>query len=99
MKDIFENLNRVFENRVRLAVMSILLVHERIDFNSLKETLRLTDGNLASHITVLEKNNYLKVTKKFVAKKSVTTYSATTGGKRAFSEHLNALEQLIKKTQ
>jgi hypothetical protein len=48
---------------------------------------------------VLEKNNYVKVNKKFVVKKTFTSYSATAAGKRAFSEHLNALEQLIKKTQ
>jgi DNA-binding MarR family transcriptional regulator len=98
MKDIITNINKLFESRVRLGVMSVLLVNERVDFNSLKEMLNVTDGNLASHITVLEKNKYIKVNKKFIGKKTNTTYSVTEAGKKAFTEHLDALEQLIKKT-
>ncbi len=99
MKEILESLNKVFENRIRLAVMSILAVNDAIDFNSLKQTLDLTDGNLASHIAVLEKHDYVSVSKKFVGRKTLTTYSATAAGKRSFNEHLDALEQLIRKTQ
>ena len=99
MKEILEHLNQVFENRIRLAIMSVLLVNEAMDFNSLKRTLDLTDGNLASHIATLEKSKYVSVTKQFVGKKPLTTYAATSIGKRAFSEHLDALEQLIQKTQ
>ena len=98
MKDIITNINKLFESRVRLGVMSILLMNEKADFNSLKEMLNVTDGNLASHITVLEKNNYIKVNKKFIGKKTNTSYSATEAGKKAFTEHLDALENLIKKT-
>ena len=98
MKDIITNINKLFESRVRLGVMSILLMNEKADFNSLKEMLNVTDGNLASHITVLEKNNYIKVNKKFIGKKTNTSYSATEAGKKAFTQHLDALENLIKKT-
>lgn len=98
MKDILENMNKIFESRIRLGVMSILAVNEDIDFNSLKEMLDITDGNLASHITVLEKNKYIKVKKSFIGKKPNTSYSVTALGRRAFSEHLDALEQLIKTT-
>ena len=79
--------------------MSVLVVNDSMDFNSLKQTLDLTDGNLASHIAMLERNRYITVSKKFVGKKPLTTYSATATGKRAFSYHLDALEELIKKTQ
>ena len=99
MKEIIENLNKIFENRIRLAVMSILVVNDAMDFNSLKQTLDLTDGNLASHIAVLEKHSYVSVSKKFVGRKPLTTYSATAEGKRSFTEHLDALEQLIRTTQ
>ena len=96
MKDILLNLNKAFENRVRLAVMSLLMVNESLEFNKLKQTLELTDGNLASHIGMLEKNRYITVKKKFVGKKPLTTYSATVSGKKAFAEHLDALEALIQ---
>src|SRR5688572_26459406 len=96
MKDFIARLNKAFENRIRLGIMSILLVNDEVDFNSLKEMLDVSDGNLASHITALEKAEYLKVEKKFVGKKPNTAYTATKSGKKAFNEHLNALEKLLK---
>ena len=96
MKEIFDNLNKVFDNRVRLTVMSILAVNEGMDFNSLKKMLNLTDGNLAAHMATLETKRYIKVEKEFVGKKSLTTYSITQSGKKAFSEHIDAVEKLIK---
>ena len=76
--------------------MSILVVSDSADFNTLKQMLNVTDGNLASHINALEKNKYLKIKKKIIGKKTNTTYSVTDSGSRAFKNHLNALEQLIK---
>ena len=99
MKDIVESLNKAFENRVRLAVMSILVVNDSADFNSLKQMLHLTDGNLATHIALLENKKYVKEEKEFVGKKTLTTYSVTPPGRRAFAEHLNALEKLIRQSK
>ena len=79
--------------------MSALMVNDSIDFNSLKEMMDITDGNLASHISALEKNNYIKVKKRFIGKKPFTSYSASEKGRNKFSEHLDALEKLIKQTQ
>lgn len=96
MKEILAHLNKVFENRIRLTVMSILAVNDSMDFNSLKKMLALTDGNLATHIAMLEKKKYIKVEKEFVGKKTLTTYLATQAGRKAFSEHIDAMEELIK---
>jgi DNA-binding HxlR family transcriptional regulator len=76
--------------------MSLLMIHHSLDFNALKEALQVTDGNLASHINGLEKEEYLVVKKEFVGKKPRTSFKATSKGKKAFSEHLDALEKLIK---
>ncbi|MBE9668611.1 transcriptional regulator [Mucilaginibacter boryungensis] len=76
--------------------MSILVVNERYDFNALKELLGVTDGNLASHLKGLEKEEYILVNKSFLGRKPNTNYEATTKGKQAFKAHLDALEQLIK---
>jgi DNA-binding PadR family transcriptional regulator len=92
---MIEGLNKHFESRVRLGVMSVLMVNEFVDFKTLKETLKLTDGNLASHINALEKNGYILVFKAFVGKKTKTTYQATEKGKQSFSKHLNSLETLL----
>jgi DNA-binding MarR family transcriptional regulator len=91
-------LSKAFDSRIRLGIMSVLMVNDIIDFSSLKDTLGLTDGNLASHINALEKLRYIEVSKQFVGKKPNTTYSATALGREAFNEHLKALEELIRKS-
>ena len=98
MKDIISNINKAFENRIRLGIMSVLLVNDEVDFNRLKELLEVTDGNLASHLGALEKNKFIEVHKQFVGRKPNTTYSATKQGRNAFTLHLDALEKLIKGT-
>lgn len=88
--------NKVFENRIRLQVMSVLLANDAYDFSSLKELLELTDGNLASNLKTLEKEGYITVEKSFVDRKPNTRYMKTDKGQKAFEEHLQALENLIK---
>ncbi len=92
---MIENLQKVFESRVRLGLMSILMVNDSVDFNTLKENLGVTDGNLASHLIALEKKEMITVTKEFVGRKPKTTYQATKIGKQLFKQHLAALEKLI----
>jgi DNA-binding MarR family transcriptional regulator len=96
LKNYIQYLNKAFENRIRLGIMSILIVNDKVEFSSLKEMLDITDGNLASHISALEKLEYVEVQKQFIGKKPNTTYSVTKAGKKAFNEHLDALEKLLK---
>jgi DNA-binding MarR family transcriptional regulator len=96
MKNPIENLNKVFDSRIRLGIMSALMVNASINFNDLKELINVTDGNLASHIKALEESGYIKVQKGFIGRKTNTTYSATKAGEKAFKSHLDALEQMIK---
>lgn len=98
MKNYIEELNKAFESRVRLGIMSILMVNDFIDFGTFKEQLQITDGNLASHLSALEKLQYIEVRKQFIGKKPNTSYAVTSSGKKAFSEHLTALEKLIKQS-
>jgi DNA-binding MarR family transcriptional regulator len=93
---VIGELNKAFESRVRLGIMSILIVNDSTDFLTLKEMLQVTDGNIASHITALEKLQYIEIKKQFIGKKPNTSYSATNNGRKAFTEHLDALEKLIK---
>lgn len=96
MKNIIEKLDRLLENRIRLGIMSALMVNKTIDYISLKELLNVTDGNLASHLKALEKHKLISVRKQFVGRKPKTSYSATRHGKEIFNKHLAALEELIK---
>ena len=99
MKDIVSRLNKQFESRVRLGIMSILMVNETVEFNILKEMLDVTDGNLASHLASLEKNEMISVEKTFIGRKPNTRYKATAEGKKAFKEHLDYLEKLLKRNK
>lgn len=96
MKFDIEKLNKVFDNRIRVGIMSGLMVNELLSFKDLKEFLDLTDGNLASHLKNLEESNYILVNKGFIGRKTNTTYTATIEGKEAFKLHLSYLENLIK---
>lgn len=96
IKKPIEQLNKVFDSRIRLGIMSALMVNEEVNFNELKELIGLTDGNLASHLKTLEENGYMKVQKGFIGRKTNTTYSVTKAGEKAFKQHLEALEQMIK---
>ncbi|MGB5943651.1 MAG: transcriptional regulator [Leeuwenhoekiella sp.] len=95
MKNIIKNINKAFDHRVRLGIMSVLMVNEYADFNMLKEILGATDGNIASHTKALEKQEYIRVEKSFINRKPNTRYIATKAGREAFNKHIEALEKLI----
>jgi len=96
VKDILNGLDKAFENRVRLGIMSALMVNEFVDYNSFKDLLGVTDGNLATHLKSLEKATYINYKKEFVNRKPRTKYHATDAGKKAFEKHIKAIEQLLK---
>lgn len=95
MKDIISGLNKIFDSRIRLGIMSVLVVNDGVDFNTIKELLKVTDGNLASHLKALEKEEVIVVKKQFLGRKPNTSYSVTEQGRKLFQEHIDALEKLI----
>jgi len=99
MENPINHLNKLFDSRVRLGIMSALMVNSEVNFNDLKELLEITDGNLASHLKALEENNIIKVEKGFIGRKTNTTYKITKAGEKAFKDHINALEKMIKATK
>ena len=96
MINIISKLDKAFDSRVRLGIMSILSVNESADFNTMKQLMELTDGNLASHLKALENIKYIQSMKQFIGRKPNTKYSVTELGKDSFKKHLDALEQIIK---
>jgi DNA-binding HxlR family transcriptional regulator len=99
MKNPIEQLNKIFDSRIRLGIMSALIINEALSFNELKEIIEVTDGNLASHLKTLEENKFIKVEKGFIGRKTNTTYSITKAGEKAFRQHLEALEKMIQATK
>lgn len=96
MRNYFQDLNKAFESRVRLGIMSSLMVNDFMDFNALKELLDLTDGNLAGHTRALEQAGYIRVEKTFVGRKPNTRFLITPDGRKAFETHLEVLEKIIR---
>lgn len=92
----FNDLHKAFENRIRLGIMSMLMVNDALDFTSLKEYLDVTDGNLATHLKSLEKEGFIEVRKAFIDRKPNTSYRVTNAGRVAFENHLRILESLIR---
>ena len=96
--NIIEGLNKAFDSRVRLGIMSMLMVNESVDFATIKKELDLTDGNLSTHMLALEKEKYIAVKKQFINKKPNTSYAVTKVGEKAFKAHIASLEAIIKKS-
>ncbi|MCW3094243.1 MAG: hypothetical protein JWP81_5312 [Ferruginibacter sp.] len=94
-----KDLNKIFDSRIRLGIMSALMVNPEVSFNELKELLDITDGNLASHLKTLEESGTIQVQKGFIGRKTNTTYSVTKSGEKSFKAHIAALEQMIRSTK
>ena len=94
---MIEGLNKAFESRVRLGIMAVLIVNDWVDHSTLKELLSVTDGNLASHMTALTSAKYVQVRKRFVGNRPNTGYKSTPSGSKAFKDHLNAMDRMLKK--
>lgn len=99
MLNPINNLNKLFDSRVRLGILSALMVNDSVNFNELKELLEITDGNLASHMKALEENKVVKVEKGFIGRKTNTTYRITKTGEKMFKAHIEALEKMIQATK
>lgn len=97
MKKVLAKFNKVFESHVRLGIMSVLTVSKSMDFTGLRETLSVTDGNLASHLRALEEAGYIVTEKSFINRKPNTKYTITDDGLDSFMSHIRALEELISK--
>ena len=90
-----EGLNKAFESRIRLGIMSVLMVNDEVDFSTLKSLLEVTDGNWASHTRSLEEQGYIRCEKQFIGRKPNTRYSVTEEGRKAFKQHVQALSDLL----
>ncbi len=94
---MISQLNKEFESRVRLGIMSVLMVNDWVDFNEMKQLLEVTDGNLASHSSALEKSNYIEIKKEFVGKKPKTSYRVTQSRKKSFRRTSISFRKIIRK--
>jgi DNA-binding MarR family transcriptional regulator len=95
----FLQLDRVIHEKGRLAIMSMLAASPELSFTELRDSLKMTDGNLTTHIRTLQEAGYVSVTKSFQNNRPLTTCSLTSDGKKAFTNYINLLEQIIQQTK
>ncbi|NQU35812.1 MAG: transcriptional regulator [Bacteroidetes bacterium] len=95
MKEILSSLNKSFDSRVRVGIMSILLRSNWVDFTTIRNTLGATDGNISNHLSALQKHNMIKTKKEFVSNRPKTSYKITRQGIRKFTDHLSVFEKLL----
>ena len=88
-------LDKIFHERARLGIMSILMTSEEVSFSELTATLNLTRGNLSVHLNILEDHDFIVSKKEFINKKPRTTFSITPKGITAFNGYLDLLEKII----
>lgn len=95
----FPNLDRVIHEQGRLAIMSLLAASTELSFTELRDTLKMTDGNLTTHIRTLQEAGYVVVAKSFQNNRPLTTCAMTAAGRKAFSAYINLLEKIIRQTK
>ena len=91
-------LDPIIHQPARLQIMSALCQlsgKHQVDFSFLKTTLNLTDGNLGAHLSTLEEKGYLALEKTFVDKRPKTYVAATEKGRKAFANHVAALQAIL----
>jgi DNA-binding MarR family transcriptional regulator len=95
----FQKLDRVIHEKGRMAIMSLLAATPELSFTELRDTLSMTDGNLSMHIKTLQESGYVAVTKSFHERKPLTTCSLTATGRKAFSQYIDLLEQIVRQSR
>jgi DNA-binding MarR family transcriptional regulator len=95
----FLQLDRVIHEKGRLAIMSMLAAAAELSFTELRDTLGMTDGNLTTHIRTLQQAGYVAVTKSVQNNRPLTTCSLTVAGRKAFTAHVDLLEQIVRQTR
>ncbi len=92
---MIHELDSTFHHRVRLGICSLLLRNGRMSFHELKQHLQVTDGNLASHLRVLENAEVVRFEKTFKGRRPVTYYELTDEGRERFKTYLKHLRELL----
>jgi DNA-binding HxlR family transcriptional regulator len=91
----FDKLDKAIHEKGRLAIMTLLATRVSWSFQDLKTELRMSDGNLITHLRTLHKLGLVATTKE-VRDRPQTTYSLTKKGRTAFTNYLRVLEDIVK---
>jgi DNA-binding MarR family transcriptional regulator len=95
----FLQLDRVIHEKGRLVIMSMLAASPELSFTELRDALDMTDGNLTTHIRALQETGYISVAKSYQNRRPLTTCSLTAAGRKAFTDYINLLEQIVRQNR
>ena len=95
----FLQLDRVIHEKGRLPIMSLLAAAPELSFTELRDTLKMTDGNLSLHIKTLQEAGFISVTKSYQNQRPLTTCALTPAGRRAFANYIDLLEQIVRQAK
>jgi len=95
----FLQLDRVIHEKGRLGIMSLLAATPQLSFTEIRDSLKMTDGNITAHVRTLQEAGYIAVTKAFQGGRPLTTYTVTPAGRKAFTAYINLLEQIVQQTK
>ena len=95
----FQQLDRLIHEKGRLAIMSMLAASPELSFTDMRNTLGMTDGNLTTHIRALQQEGYVSVAKSYQNNRPLTTCSLTAAGRKAFTEYIGLLEQIVRQNR
>lgn len=95
----FLQLDRVIHEKGRLPIMSLLAATPELSFTELRDTLKMTDGNVTAHLRTLQQAGYVGLTKTFQNRRPLTTCSLTESGREAFTAYIDLLEEIVRQTR
>jgi DNA-binding MarR family transcriptional regulator len=95
----FFQLDRVIHEKGRLPIVSLLAASLELSFTELRETLKMTDGNLSVHIKTLQEAGFVSVTKSFQQRRPHTTCALTPAGRKAFAAYIDLLEEIVRESR
>lgn len=81
---------------IRSKLVSLLIANDELPFKALKESLGVTDGNLSTHLSKLEKEGYVHIEKTFEGKRPKTLVHISKVGREAFELYVEALKSFIE---
>lgn len=97
--ELFLQLDRVIHEKGRLAIMSALAGTPELSFTELRDLLGMTDGNLTTHVRILQEEGFISVAKTYQNRRPLTTCSLTKAGREAFAGYIDLLEQIVKQNK
>jgi DNA-binding MarR family transcriptional regulator len=97
--ELFLQLDRVIHEKGRLAIMSTLAAAPEMSFTELRDLLGMTDGNLTTHIRILQQEGFISVAKSYQNNRPLTTCSLTKAGRKAFAGYIDLLEKIVSQNK